>query len=508
MLLVTPAFGLDSAPQHKGNTSHHKAEEISEELDNLLHIKYVPDLQTMNPADETLSQVIPTILLGSEFHYTFSNLRRLILDHSRTARNGKPKVVEKFWGQSEELPIVTFDRPELIWTQNAAPVDAEYRKERYLKRDITAKCILEFIQRNRNVLKYNKKGNIVLDEEGRSQGQSPDDPRKVEMFQDLENKLQFVVPIDGALLEFDDVKEDQSLVYAITVNRTERRVIVSFRGSVTLTDWRTNARVWPVEMDLPGGAGDKFKNPVKVHAGFHDYLFGENKESRFSGGFHSKFEHITKVLEEIYAQHPEYADYALYVAGHSLGGALSQLFSFQLAVSDFCEKHGVPGPIRTISFASPQPGTSSFNDAFHALEKEGRLQHLRLSNSGDLVRKFCYFNATFSFIVTHCMTVSHHISPFFFAAVGLDFFAMGLGYTQTGVNVHIKERRRASVAYRNIKTFISQFSRSPAEKHSLSDYFANLFHQDDGQMINNHVLSKTIDALYQELVLGERGVIG
>ena len=400
ILFASSAFGFTPATHHSGHNAHSKASEISKELDMLRHIKYVPDLPTMNPADETLSQVIPTILLGSEFHYAFSNLRRLILDNSRKVRNGKPKVVEKFLGHSETLPVVNFDRPELIWTQSASPVDAAYRKERYLKKDITAASVLEFIQRNRNVLKYDKKGNIVLDEEGSSKRQSPNDPRKVEMFRDLETKLEFLLPIDGALLEFDDVKEDQSLVYAITVNRTERRISVSFRGSVTMSDWRTNARVWPVEMDVPDEAGDKVKGPVKVHAGFHDYLFGENKESQFSGGLHSKFEHITKVLEEIYEQHPEFAGYSMYVSGHSLGGALSQLFSFKLAASDFCEKFGVPGPIRTISFASPQPGTSSFNKAYHALEQQGRLQHLRLSNSGDLVRKFCDFYTTRSSIAT------------------------------------------------------------------------------------------------------------
>lgn len=78
----------------------------------------------------------------------------------------------------------------------------------------------------------------------------------------------------------------------------------------------------------------------------------------------SKFQRIVRSLQEIYAMEDgKYADYELYVTGHSLGGALCQLLSLAIAGSKEA-KAFVPEPVTGISFASPPAGVNTYNEAF------------------------------------------------------------------------------------------------------------------------------------------------
>jgi len=80
----------------------------------------------------------------------------------------------------------------------------------------------------------------------------------------------------------------------------------------------------------------------------------------------------------------ENPEYQLYCTGHSLGGALSSLFAFYAAADEDIKKHKT-GPVRVFSVASPYAGDAQFLLAFQALEREKRLQHLRIANAEDVV---------------------------------------------------------------------------------------------------------------------------
>jgi hypothetical protein len=83
-------------------------------------------------------------------------------------------------------------------------------------------------------------------------------------------------------------------------------------------------------------------------------------------------------LQPLFAKH---SDYKLYVTGHSLGAALSTLFTFRAAHYD-----GIPNmPVVNISFASPYVGDWKFQEKFIELEKEEKIRHLRVSNEDDVV---------------------------------------------------------------------------------------------------------------------------
>jgi hypothetical protein len=169
-----------------------------------------------------------------------------------------------------------------------------------------------------------------------------------------------------------------------------------------------------------------------------------------------------KNLKEVLAE-KQNDGFELFITGHSLGGALCQLLSYELAAyGEIDENDPFPLPIRAISFASPQIGNEEgFAQAFQALENAGRVRHLRVTNKGDVVPEF----------------------PF------------GFGYAQTGVNVHVKENAPAMVGYNVEKNIVGQIGLdSIPGMHRLYTYEERLFSSENKEQL----LKKTIDELYQD----------
>ena len=157
----------------------------------------------------------------------------------------------------------------------------------------------------------------------------------------------------------------------------------------------------------------------------------------------------------------QFKDYEIFVTGHSLGGALSQLLSFGLAGSPLTED--LPKPITAITFASPLVGNHEWLKAYQKLEKEGKLRHIRVSNNGDHV---CCQPAI----------------PF-------------MGYTQTGVNIHLFANKKADVGYRHTRSSYSAFEFSgPLSMHSLTTYLDRLL----GNEENLDFMDNTVEEFYEE----------
>lgn len=164
------------------------------------------------------------------------------------------------------------------------------------------------------------------------------------------------------------------LVYCIFRDDERRRLVVTFRGSITLSDWIHDARVNMVAMPNPGHMEGQETEVCRIHGGFDKYLFQANKNNH---GNESKFDQILKKLKLLLLKH---AGYSVHLTGHSLGGAASTLFAFKLAYDD-----EIPKPITVISFGSPKVGDGNFCRAFHSLEQDGKVRHLRIINDDDLV---------------------------------------------------------------------------------------------------------------------------
>jgi predicted lipase len=159
---------------------------------------------------------------------------------------------------------------------------------------------------------------------------------------------------------------------------------------------------------------------------------------------------IITILKQLYAVE-EYTEYDLYVTGHSLGGALAQLLAFILA--GILEAKELPAKkVIAITYASPRVGNKKFQKAFKALEKEGKLRHIRVSNDGDVVP----------------------VAP-------------SLGYYQTGVNLHVKPKGKMKVGYRKDRNFFTQVRLSSASMHSLDYYHERIFREENADIIRMNI---------------------
>lgn len=190
---------------------------------------------------------------------------------------------------------------------------------------------------------------------------------------------------DQIFLEvFRCYQSDVSCVYGIFKDKRNKVITVTFRGSMlpnfTTYDWRTNLTCWHTNMKTPNLVRDKMKGALKenviVHRGYYRYIF-DNKKVNGKQRYDQIQDDIKSLIKE---GNPD--GYKIYVAGHSLGAALSTLVAFKLAGS---KKEWMPKPVTNICIASPRVGTSGFRTAFQQLEEDGLLRCLRIMNSKDTV---------------------------------------------------------------------------------------------------------------------------
>jgi len=347
--------------------------------------------------------------------YSYTNLRDIVRDHEATLNPNADKE-----------NVVAFDSPELVITQSSGKTPS--LKGANLKYPVDSNDILKFIRLNRNYL-TDKSGTLEFNPKG-------DSPSSTERRLQITKRLEQVDEdeFDAEIVEFDDEFVDvgmfglqSELVFAIIVNRTQKRVTVIFRGSASLKDWLIDGSLRKrSSLTLQ----DLSKDKIRVHRGFAKYLFGETLDDESE----SKYFQITDLLKQLYAME-QYKDYDLYITGHSLGGALTQLLAFTLAGR--LEMDGLPTNIRVnaISYASPRVGNKAYQDAFTALENNGKLRHVRVSNEGDVVA----------------------VAP-------------SIGFWQTGLNLHVNPDGMMDVNYLNNRTFFSQVNLGAAWKHGLDSY--------------------------------------
>ena len=154
----------------------------------------------------------------------------------------------------------------------------------------------------------------------------------------------------GIVHKFYDIKSTD-LQVGITISEVNKRISIIFRGSESKKDWFYDLSVLK----------KKLHDNVYVHGGFYKQLCDENMLDILK-------KDILNLLEEK-------KDYEVFVTGHSLGGALSTLFGYELS-------RVTSKKVNIVSFASPRIGNSEFKNSF---DKRKNLVHIRITNNRDIV---------------------------------------------------------------------------------------------------------------------------
>lgn len=163
---------------------------------------------------------------------------------------------------------------------------------------------------------------------------------------------------EGKVITFlnDKVTDLQA---GITLSEKRKKIYVVFRGSESVYDWLYDLQVGKVEL------GDG----VEVHKGFYKQLFD-------NGAFSILRDEILLLLAD-----EKYKDYDVYVSGHSLGAALSSLFSYLLSME-------ISNKIISVAFASPRVGN---DELVKSINSRKNLSHYRVNTQFDIVTVFPYY---------------------------------------------------------------------------------------------------------------------
>lgn len=141
--------------------------------------------------------------------------------------------------------------------------------------------------------------------------------------------------------------------------------IVAFRGTASLDDALDDGDVPKATFTPSVGT---LSTDVRVEAGFYG-IYNDTGDGMTQS--------MRQQLQQLLGQNPPSA---IYVTGHSLGGALAHLFAFDLSFGPYASAF-----TRLTTFASPRVGDTGWRDAYDA--RIPSTNSLRVYNQQDLVPK-------------------------------------------------------------------------------------------------------------------------
>ncbi|URE06399.1 Lipase (class 3) [Musa troglodytarum] len=203
------------------------------------------------------------------------------------------------------------------------------------------------------------------------------------------------------------------------VRRLGRRdILVSFRGTVTNTEWIANfmSSLTQARLDPHDPRPD-----VKVESGFLSLYTSDDSSSKFSSGSCRE-----QLLSEVSRLIHKYKDEELSItlAGHSMGSSLALLLGYDLAELGL-NRDGLRRevPITVYSFGGPRVGNSGFKDRCEELG----VKVLRVVNVNDPVTKLpgVFLNENFKMLAERYeLPWSSSCYAHVGVELALDFFKM------------------------------------------------------------------------------------
>jgi hypothetical protein len=151
---------------------------------------------------------------------------------------------------------------------------------------------------------------------------------------------------------FSDSKTDTHGFVGHSVGESTQNIVVSFRGSVSLSNWITN-------LNFPKTSAYPQCTNCRVHEGFYKAWMSVKDV----------------VVAEVQRLLKIYPKAQIFVTGHSLGGALAALCAAQLGASTASLKDPIEG---VYTYGQPRVGNINFRDFYNSgTHVSWRLTHYR-----------------------------------------------------------------------------------------------------------------------------------
>ncbi|MBW4622712.1 MAG: lipase family protein [Cyanosarcina radialis HA8281-LM2] len=197
--------------------------------------------------------------------------------------------------------------------------------------------------------------------------------------------------------------------------RKDKFVFVIFRGTLEPAEWFSNAQFKQLNfltrtvLELKKTENKETEDFGKISLGFNkmytDFrpgiIIGDNYINKISikidsvirqflwkkSKFKLKNQSIYQAIND-YVSNQNLDRANVYIAGHSLGGALATIAALDIARQlDIAGKNKLKSPIGLYTFASPRVGDNKFADKFNEFMSDGKIESFRFANSEDLVTK-------------------------------------------------------------------------------------------------------------------------
>ena len=253
----------------------------------------------------------------------------------------------------------------------------------------------------------------------------------------------------ATLTAFGDENSEKELVYGVGIDHFRKRITVAFRGSVTPSDFITDACIEFNRRDNPVTLPDQ-PGTIGIHHGFDEYLLKRRKAEA------CKYDEIIEHVKKLFEGRKE--TYKLYVTGHSLGGALACLFAFEVAAAS--SNLGIPTPVTCVSVASPRVGDDHFQTAFTSLEQAGHVRHLRIVHAQDPVTMMPKTSSRKTLAM---------LSPVMFVTLAVKdaLFTSSETYRHCGVKLRLYNKRKPplyDLSYKGVTTVQEEIADDEAQK--------------------------------------------